>query len=271
MDSAVKYVHVDDASFKPALCFRGIDKAYAVIQGQDQIRTITIELRDYDRSQPVLYHGEPYNTKAYADRLLMSAKAASRPVTRRARQLLTNTQTGLSEGELVSEEPEAIEVDSIITLSDRSPAERRKDSRRPSTARDVTEAYKAAIETYTNGPVPTPTPAKGPPPVAAPRPRKGGKTATMLPPKAPAGPRKTATVPSAPVAAPEGRTRPPKAPKTATKEPAKLTVKYGGRGLVVAQLAKELGTDPKSLRVRLRAAGLKAPYTDLKVMKKALK
>lgn len=263
MDSSVKYVHVDDASFKPALCFRGTEKAYAVIQGQEKIHTIVIEVRDYDKAQPVLYHGEPYNTKAYADRLLMAAKAASRPISRRARQLLTNMVTGILEEELVSEEPEQTEVESIITISDRSPIERAKAARRPGPVVDATDAYRAAQAAIEEKGVPVGVP----PPKAARgrgRPRKGVSEA---PPKPPAVPRKTATAPRSRKPAPLEATP----PKTVTKAPAKLAAKYGGRGLVVQQLAKELGTDPKSLRVRLRTAGLRAPYTDISKMRKALK
>lgn len=268
MDNAVKYVHIDGASFKPALCFRGEKQAYAVVQETDRVRTVQIDLKDYDKANPVLYHGEPYNTRAYADRLLMSAKAASKPVSPRARQLLTHLD-GVSEADLVTE-IELTEEDSIKIISDRSPSERNRAARRPGPVQDVTAAYKAALAAVPD----PPPPRRGKAAKAPSRPPEPLKEAPKVPPKGPTALRKTATVGRSGKPAPVEAPPPAKAPKTATKEvrsTVKAKLKYGGRGLVVQQLAHELSTDPKSLRVRLRAAGLRAPYTDITKMRKALK
>lgn len=110
-------------------------------------------------------------------------------------------------------------------------------------------------------------------------PPEGPKEAPETPPEPPAALRKTATARRSAKAAPPEPPKAPKAAKTATntakpKPTAKLkpsSEKYGGRGNMVRDLAAELKTDPKALRIRLRAAGLKAPYNDITKMRKALK
>lgn len=60
---------------------------------------------------------------------------------------------------------------------------------------------------------------------------------------------------------------PAKSPKKAEAKPLIETAK----STLVAKLAAEIGMQPQPLRVLLRAAGLRAPYTDLDAMRKAIK
>src|SRR5712671_5345097 len=94
MDCSVRFVYETNgkgeqvAGVKPALCFRGKKHALAVINDDLWVRTIELELHDHDKATPVTYHGEPYEPRPFADRLLMSAKAAAKPMTRRSKHLL---------------------------------------------------------------------------------------------------------------------------------------------------------------------------------------
>lgn len=98
-------------------------------------------------------------------------------------------------------------------------------------------------------------------PPSAPTERKKAPTEA---PKASAVPSPETKVRRSPKPATEGAGRAPKAPKDA-KKPAKVKLN------TVAELALELKMTPVALRVKLRQAGMHAPYTDIKAMKKALK
>lgn len=63
----------------------------------------------------------------------------------------------------------------------------------------------------------------------------------------------------------------PKMPPRPSKPPKSPKNKVAGDPGAVRQLAAELKLEPQPLRVLLRKAGLRAPYTDLEVMRKAIK
>lgn len=254
MECTVRYVHEVNlkgkqiGGVKPALCFRGTDKAHAVINDDNTIRVIEIPLQVHDKSAPVLYHGEPYDPKPYADRLLMSAKAASKPVTRRARVLLQLRDAAI-EADLPPEEAEAQEQ--VKVYADNSPKERLKEAKRPSPVIDRTADFKRAealIVGSDRGPVEVPVKRQGDA-------RKGANG-------------KAATVSRIEVA------KAHKDAKEALAKPngkAKPTIPHADRGKLIKKLAAELKMDPFDLRVIIRTTGMRAPYEDEKAIRKAIK
>lgn len=257
MECTVRYVHEVNlkgkqiGGVKPALCFRGTDKAHAVINDDNAVRVVEIPLPIHDKSSPVLYHGEPYDPKPYADRLLMSAKAASKPVTRRARTLLQLRDAAI-EAELPLEETEPQEQ--VKVYADNSPKERIKDAKRPSPVTDITEDFKKSLAelnrktdaelTKTLGPRGSEKPA-----------RKGanGKAA----PVSRIDVEKAHNAAREAIAKPNGKAKP--------------TLPHADRGKLVKKLADEFKLTPFDLRVIIRSTGMRAPYEDEKAIRKAVK
>lgn len=255
MECTVRYVHEVNlkgeqvGGVKPALCFRGIDKAHAVINDDNAVRVVEIPLPIHDKSSPVLYHGEPYDPKPYADRLLMSAKAASKPVTRRARTLLQLRDTAI-EADLPPEEAEPQEQ--VKVYADNSPKERLKEAKRPSPVVDKTEEFRnrdlaPVADSAWTGHLP---PAKR---QGAARKGVNGKAASVT----------QLDVAKAHKAAREAIAKP--------NGKAKPTLPHADRGKLIKKLAAELKMDPFDLRVIIRATGMRAPYEDEKAIRKAIK
>lgn len=211
MESSVRYVQLENAGFKPALCFRGKKVAHCLINDESRIRVIEISLPDHDKAGIVKRLGHDYMPKAFAD--AMKKVGERKAMTKRAVELLAHGSELDDETVLPPDEVDAERDIGIVLPEFMLPVA-------PSKA-----------------PPEKPSPAR----IRAPR--------RVDPPKQPA---QTVTPP---VAA-------PKAPKAAK-------AKQGGKTLV-SVLAAELGIAEQPCRVKLRAAGLRAPYDDEAKMRKAL-
>lgn len=126
MECSVKYIRETSSlgeevgCLKPALCFRGRKVAHAVINDELRIRAVEIPLITYDKAAPVLYHGQPYATKAYADRVTRTAERNHKPVTQRALILLTRSETVAEDTELPPDEPASMSIPALPEVSPRS-------------------------------------------------------------------------------------------------------------------------------------------------------
>lgn len=237
MECSVRYVHEVNmqgepvGSIKPALCFRGKAIAHAVINDETRIRVIEIPQKDYDKSNPVLYHGDPYEPKPYADRLLMSAKLAGKPMTRRARQLLM-WRDAVQEETMPTDDLEVEDPGRIYASN--TPAERFKAAKKPGPVVNRTAEVRAAqhveeaVRRAERPAAPIPVPGKDA------KPSKAAKTAPV-------------------------------------QAKAKPSIANADRGKLVKKLAAEFGKTPFDLRVLIRATGMRAPYEDEKAIRKALK
>lgn len=248
MECTVRYVHEVNfkgeqiGGVKPSLCFRGEKIAHAVINDDTAIRVIEVTLESHDKASPVLYHGEPYDPLAYAERLLMSSKAAAKPVTRRARYLLLS-RSQANETTLPPEEVEATEQ--VRTYADNTPAERIKAGKRPGPVEDKTEEFKNRDL---------------PPVVDSEKPQKPPKKGSNG---------KAAPITRADVKAAHEAARKAIAP---TKEKAKSTLPNGEKGKLIRKLANEFHKTTFELRLLIRSTGMRAPYDGReKEIRKALK
>jgi len=250
MDCSVRFVYettlkdgrtIQVAGIKPALCFRGSKHALAVINDESWIRTIEIDLHDHDKAGYVKYHGEPYEPKPFADRLLMAAKAASKPVTRRAKHLLTVLEKA-DETNLPPEILERSDEPQERVYADNTPKEKQKAAERPGPIKDLTEEYKAreaAAELSDD--------------------MLALKKAAKKPAK-----RVEATKPEVikvPVKVPPAKVKVKPAPGKPAAE----------RGTLIKKLAAEYKMEPFDLRVLIRSTGMRAPYEDEAKVRAAIK
>src|SRR6202044_1860605 len=98
----------------------------------------------HDKATFVVYHGNPYEPKPFADRLLMSSKLAGKPITSRAKHILTLLDKTDEEGlpkEVLEREP--LEQETIY--ADNTPKERKKAAERPSQPKNVTKEYEGKL------------------------------------------------------------------------------------------------------------------------------
>jgi hypothetical protein len=272
MDCSVRFVcetrmnssgkHEQLGGLKPALCLRGDKVALAVINDELWVRTIEMDLPSHDKSSYVTYHGAPYEPKPFADRLLMSAKLAGKPMTRRAKHILTLLDKTV-ERELPQEvlEKEVLEQERVY--AENTPKERQKAAERPSKVRDVTTEY--ADKLYT--PV-TEFKSKLAELNAATDARLRTVVASVS-----TGIRKVPKKIARVEAPPE-----PKKPATAAKGPISAGLRKGGaakpaaeRGTLIKRLASEFKKTTFELRVMIRATGMRAPYEDEKKVRDAVK
>lgn len=232
---------------KPALCVRGKKNALAVINDDLWVRTIEVTLHDHDKASYVLYHGEPYDPKAFADRFLMSAKSAGKPITRRAKHLLTireNADEDSLPQELLEREP--LEQERIY--ADNTPKERQKSSQKASQVKDVTEEYRreqALKEAASDDALEL-------------------KAAARKPPKK--------------VTRPDVQKAHEAARKAIAPTPVKAKAKTNGsgkpaaeRGTLIKRLAAEMKMEAFDLRVLIRSTGMRAPYEDETKVRTAIK
>jgi hypothetical protein len=217
MECSVRYVREEDrfgtvtSSLRPALCFRGRSVIHAVVSDETRVRVLEISPKQYDRAEPLQYHGHEYPIGRMIKTLRTAALAKG--ITQRAVALL--------------ERPEVVDEDTL------PPDEPTEDNRDP-----VRKVEPAGIDS---------SEAQSP----KPEPRRASKR------RDPA------------IVLTEFLFDPGKAPKPAKKAEAKPS--DAAKPTLVAQLAAELRMQPQPLRVLLRAAGLRAPYTDLDAMRKAIK
>lgn len=250
MDCSVRFVaelretskgYEQVGNVKPALCVRGRSFALAVINDDLWVRTIELPLPDHDKSGFVHYHGAPYEPKPFADRLLMSAKLAGKPMTRRSKYILTSLEKA-EEDKLPEELLEPLEQEHIY--ADNTPKERTKAAQRPSKARDVTAEYQGKL--YAVEPE-IPIVHEEPRTITVASVSTGAKKA----------PKKVAKVPA--------KGKPAKAAKSTPAQPA------AERGNLIKKLASEFRVTTQEFRVAVRATGMRAPYDEEKKVREAYK
>lgn len=237
MECSVKYIRETSSlgeevgCLKPALCFRGRKVAHAVINDELRIRAVEIPLITYDKAAPVLYHGQPYATKAYADRVTRTAERNHKPVTQRALIFLTRSETVAEDTELPPDEPTAADMPQAL-LKECVSFQAAGEGSDANGSSGVQQTWPSITE--------FPTVLVSVPSI--------GSNSTITPKLDPT----KISVNS-------------KCPKTFKRAEAKPD------GNLVRQLATEFKIEPQPLRVLLRKAGLRAPYTDLDAMRKAIK
>ena len=244
MESSVRYVQLPNAGHKPALCFRGSKSAYAIIN-HGTIRTIEIDLKDYDKAQRVKSTkngGEDYSPVAFAEAIARIAQRTA--ITARAQVLLEKGFALAPEDPLPSEEvmpvpkneeDETVAQDSETTVADdETPKPKAKMVRKA--ARRINSEGKAEV------------PERQPLGVLPPGKRANGSAGT---PRQADRPKPGPLLPTKSVRGAEG-----------TKKEAKPAAKRGGAKTLVAALAAEAGLAQQPCRVKLRAAGLRAPYDE---------
>lgn len=226
---------------KPALCLRGKRVALAVINDDLWVRTIELPLQDHDKAHFVHYHGAPYEPKPFADRLLMSAKLAAKPMTRRAKTILTLLEN-TDEDKLPQEVLEIERLEQERVYSESTPKEKIKAAQRPSPVKNVTAEYNGKL--YAVEPeLPTKTEEARTQTIASVS--TGVKKA----------PKKTVKV------AAKGKT-----PSPAKSSPTKPQEE---RGNLIKKLSSEFKVTTQEFRVAVRATGMRAPYTDEKKVRAA--
>lgn len=253
MESSVRYVQLPNAGQKPALCFRGSNNAYAIINLDGVIRTLDLDLKDYDKSQRVKSTkngGEDYSPRAFADALERMSK--DRRITTRAKTLLSEGFTLKPDDPLPEEEIMAVrkETDdeeilglSVYEIGDvkmgeqshkDKPKVRRLGPKRINREGQAETPYAKLADAIMHGD-------------AGGKKRLNGSTGA---PRSADPPRKPTPLAPLPKKAPES---------TKTKPLAKASRGNAARTLV-SVLASELGIAEQPCRVRLRAAGMRAPY-----------
>lgn len=246
MESSVCYVQLPNAGQKPALCFRGSKTAYAVINGSDGvIRTIEIDLKDYDKAQRVKSTkngGEDYSPMAFAEAINRMAK--SRSITARARLLLDQGAYLKPDDTLPAEE--------VISM----PKNDDKSEDGPDNGETFKEFFSVPAKSKVRK-LPKRINREGKAEDASPR-----KPVEATPPKRVNGSAGT------PRQADPARKPAPILPilskaAGAAKKPNKTKVsrRSGGKTLV-STLAAEAGLAQQPCRVKLRAAGFRAPYEE---------
>jgi len=250
MDCSVRFVaevretskgYEQVAGVKPALCVRGKKIALAVINDDTWVRTIELPLPDHDKAGFVHYHGEPYEPKPFADRLLMSAKLARKPMTRRAKHILELLDK-TNEEKLPEEILEPVDIEQERIMADNTPKERQKAAQRPSPVRDVTKEYQGKL--YAVEPEL---------PIRTEEPRS--QVIESVATGAKKAPKKVAKVPA--------KGKPAKAAKSTPAKPA------ADRGNLIKKLASEFKVTTQEFRVAVRATGMRAPYEDEKKVRAA--
>jgi hypothetical protein len=285
MECSVRFVYETNgkgeqvAGIKPALCVRGKKNALAVINDDLWVRTIELTLQDHDKANYVLYHGEPYNPKAFADRFLMSAKSANKPITRRAKHLLTVREQA-DEDNLPQEILEK-DLEQERIYAENTPKERQRAAQKPSPVKDVTKEYEGKVFapagpqlcTFCQKPesdrIHQPLPAmKNGHPFNY-DPAETSDDALKLAKEARKPPKKVTRVD---VSKAHEKARKAIAP------PVKAKAKTNGngkpaaeRGTLIKKLAAELKMDAFELRVLIRSTGMRAPYDDEKKVRAAIK
>lgn len=245
MESSVRYIQLPNAGQKPALCFRGETRALAVINDTTSIHTLEVTLQEHDKARIVQRLGQDYMPRAFADAMREVVKQKNKPITRLADYLVTS----LREGAVIYEQnlkiepedkymPQKEEAESEETeyrdseVPDKSPRKIKKLPKRDS---------KAKAEPY-YPPEFTTRAADGS--------RKGANGSAGAPRPVDRSPRPS---PIAPL---------PNRAAAAVRKDVQAKAKRAGGKTLVSSLAAELGIAQQPCRVKLRAAGLRAPYDE---------
>lgn len=244
MECSVRYVREEDSygtvtsSLRPALCFRGRKVVHAVVSDETRVRVIEISLQQYDRANALQYHGHEYPIGRMIKTLQTAAQRKG--ITQRAVALLERPEV-VTEDNLPPDEPAVTgampERASLVSALDTEPRE----TGSPGAQADIEvlfgkEAVRASVKRFEAA-------------------RKASRFADLP----------TSFILEHRIA--EARRGEVKKEKKAAATPSIETAK----STLVAKLATEVGMQPQPLRVLLRAAGMRAPYTDLDAMRKAIK
>lgn len=243
MESSVRYIQLPNAGQKPALCFRGSKSAYAIINARDGvIRTIEINLKDYDKAQRVKSTrngGEDYSPVAFAEAI--TRMSITRVATQRTKFLL--------------EHGPFLEPDATLPLEEVMPTPK-DEQEDENEAKHSIEGAEEVAERPKVRKLPKKTregKAKAEP-AAKPAETGGAKRlngSAGAPRTADRTPRPT---PIAPL---------PSKPAGSVKAKAAAKASRGGSGkTLVSILASEAGLAQQPCRVKLRSAGLRAPYDE---------
>lgn len=251
MESSVRYIQLPGAGQKPALCFRGSKSAYAVVNQGGRVRSVEIDLKDYDKAVHVkstANGGDDYSPVAFREAVLRIIQRAGSSVTQRAQMLLDKGAYLKPDDALPEEEPmpmpkdeeETVEVgvneEGDVTIDGKS----HKDKDKP-------KVRKLPKRISREGKAEDAPPRK--PVEATPPKRVNGSAGT--PRQADPGRKPAALLPL-----------PRKPAETAKKTgSAKASRGTGGKTLV-SVLAAEAGLAQQPCRVKLRAAGFRAPYEE---------
>lgn len=230
MESSVRYIQLKNAGQKPALCFRGEKIAYAVINDEARVRTVEVSLPDHDKAALVKRLGQNYLPQAFAS--AMRRVKGSKPITKRAWELIEKGDKLAGDAKLP---PDVIDAEQEIKV----PVEEGVKSKK--VPKKVNEIVGADPLGMVSG-------------LQAIAESKAGKPAKS----AIGGPRRLDRTPTPSPIAP----LPSKAAPSARKEAGAKPKRGAGVKTLVSILASEAGLAQQPCRVKLRAAGLRAPYDE---------
>lgn len=266
MDCSVRFVSettikdgrtLQVGNLKPALCIRGKQHALAVINDDSWVRTIELDLKDHDKASFVTYHGEQYDPKAFADRFLMSAKAANKPITRRAKHILTHREQ-CDEDNLPQEILER-DLEQERVYAENTPKERQRAAQRPGPVVDKTEEYRDLEEVSDDVQEVKSVVVKVSKDFVDRKRKESLEHARAV--KSVKDTRKVLrNAVAVAVAKKEAKAKPNGTGKPATE-----------RGTLIKKLAAEFKMDPFDLRVLIRLTGMRAPYDDESKVRVAIK
>jgi hypothetical protein len=270
MERSVRYIQLPNAGIKPALCFRGRKVAHCIINDETRVRVVEVPLPDHDKASLVQYHGGPYLPSAFASKIRSVGKRKG--MTQRAVALIHLPPEIEELPELPPDEPVVLSVEPSSTRlvigpeADIPAAESRERRKTGSSGRQPKSSGTAQPSN------------RGVPPSVKCEPLRGKvpeppKTSTAPAPRVPnpsrasqgSRPEKQTERSSSAIRSSKPADRPSGAPQLEGQ------TAEGTKSTLVRQLALELGIAEQPLRVKLRAAGLRAPYTDLELMRKAAK
>lgn len=223
MESSVRYIPMKNAGVKPALCFRGEKIAYAVINDEARVRCLEVSLPDHDKAAFVKRLGHNYLPQAFAS--AMRRLKGIKQITKRALQLIEEGDKLDPDQKL---DPEVIDGEATIKV----PVQ--EITKKGSLGKLDPLGMEAGLQA-----------------IAESGSKKGGKAAIGTPRRADKGPLAT---PIAPL--------PSKAAPSARKEAKAKPTRGAGVKTLVSILSAEAGLAQQPCRVKLRAAGLRAPYDE---------
>jgi hypothetical protein len=233
MESSVRYIQLENAGQKPALCFRGEKTAHCIVNDETRIRCVEVSLPDHDKSAMVKRLGHDYLPQAFASamRRIMEKK----PITRRAKELVEKGDKLEASAKLPPDTVEEAAAERIEAALDPP----KKGPRRVAKATSTTDRELGSIDPL--GMVSGLQAIADSGPAGA---RKPPRRVEKRPPPSPIAP------------------LPSKATTSAKKDAKAKPTRGAGVHTLVSVLAAEAGLAQQPCRVKLRSAGLRAPYDE---------